>query len=300
MLGFFLILAACALWAVDTLVRYPLMGKLNNSFAIVFYEHLLLTIILLVISVKSWSKIKAIKISHLFYFLMIGGVGSAFATMAFTQAFSILNPSLVILLQKFQPVVAIILASIVLKEKIQKVFILWASVCLVGALLISFEDILNIVNSASSLEELLLHQKAMQGYLLVMFSIVGWGAATVFGKKLVTLGYGDDVILAGRFTMGFLCLLPFAFSDKSLFTHSMETYGSISLMVLISGLLGMYLYYQGLRKISARLCSLAEMFFPLMAVIVNWLFLEAVLTPVQILGGIILILGSLVIQIKRY
>jgi hypothetical protein len=45
---------------------------------------------------------------------VIGGVGSAIATVAFTESFQFLNPSLVILLQKMQPVVAITLAAIVL------------------------------------------------------------------------------------------------------------------------------------------------------------------------------------------
>lgn len=300
MLGFFLVIAACALWAVDTLIRYPLMQSIGNSLVIVFYEHLLLSLILLVISFKSLSKFKQIKPKHLIYFLIVGGVGSAWATLAFTKAFTYLNPSLVIILQKFQPVVAIVLASIVLREKIQKVFILWASVCLIGALLISFEDLLGIVNSDYSLRQLFFHQKAMQGYVLVIFSIIGWGASTVFGKKLVTLGYTDEVILGGRFFMGLLCLIPFCIGETTLFTHNVEIYGKISLMVLVSGLMAMYLYYQGLRRIPARLCTLAEMFFPFMAVIVNWLFLDAVLTPIQILGGVILMFGSVVIQVKHY
>jgi drug/metabolite transporter (DMT)-like permease len=62
----------------------------------------------------------------------------------------------------------------------------------------------------------------------------------------------------------------------------------------------MFLYYQGLRRIPAMLCTLAEMFFPFMGVIVNWLFLDAILTPLQLIGGLVLISGSMVIQIKHY
>jgi drug/metabolite transporter (DMT)-like permease len=47
----------------------------------------------------------------------------------------------VILLQKFQPVVAILLAWLVLKEPIPKPFLFWGFVCLIGALLISAPDI---------------------------------------------------------------------------------------------------------------------------------------------------------------
>jgi drug/metabolite transporter (DMT)-like permease len=106
--------------------------------------------------------------------------------------------------------------------------------------------------------------------------------------------------MAGRFMIGFLCLLPFVISSTDLFTHSIEIYGKISLMVLVSGILAMYIFYQGLRKVSARACSLAEMFFPFMAVLVNWLFLNASLTPLQLIGGGVLLLGSVVIQLKHY
>jgi drug/metabolite transporter (DMT)-like permease len=298
--GFFFVVAACALWALDTLIRYPLMQAGVEAISVVFYEHLLLTVIFITVFFKSFKNFWKGKPSHLFYFFIVGGVGSAFATVAFTRAFIFLNPSLVILLQKFQPIVAIILARVILKEEIKRHFVLWALVCLLGAFLISFEDIMKLGNSGENIYRLLVHPGAFQGYVLVLFSILGWASATVFGKKLGQEGFSDEQIMGGRFVTGFLCLLPLASLPSDLFTHNVEVYSKIALMVLVSGLLAMYLYYQGLRRLSARTCSLAEMFFPFMAVIVNWLFLNASLSPVQILGGAILILGSMVIQLKRY
>jgi drug/metabolite transporter (DMT)-like permease len=301
LIGYFFVITACALWAVDTLIRYPLLQESGvSAFSIVFYEHLLLSIILFVISFKSLKKFKMNK-SHLTYFFIVGGIGSALSTLAFTNAFRFLNPSLVILLQKFQPVVAILLARTFLGEKVKPVFLFWALICLSGGVLVSYEDIIHLRTSSKDLTELLFHPGAVQGYILVLFSVCGWGAATVFGKKLVTLGYSDEQILAGRFLTGLLCLTPFLVTGSTaLFTHSIEVYSKVSLMVMLSGLLAMYLYYQGLRKLSARACSLTEMFFPLMAVLVNWYFLGATLTPVQIFGGLLLVLGSLVIQLKQY
>jgi len=300
MLGFFLILGACLLWALDTLIRYPLLGSGVDAFSIVFYEHLILSIIFVVVFFKALPKLWKSKKSHMFYFFMIGGVGSALATLAFTKAFTLLNPSLVILLQKFQPVVAIFLASIILKEKIEKNFIIWAFICLLGGIFISYEDILKLSFNEKDFSELVMHPGAFQGYLLTIFSIVGWGASTVYGKKLLKAGYQDEQVLAGRFILGFICLLPFIPFHSLLFTHSIEVYGKVSLMVLVSGLIAMYLFYHGLRKISARACSLTEMFFPFMAIIVNWLFLGATLSPLQIFGGCLLLLGSIVIQLKNY
>ena len=300
MLGFFLVLGACALWALDSLIRYPLVNEGTSSFAIVFYEHFLLSIIFLVIFFKSLPKLWDAKVSHLLYFFIVGGVGSALSTLAFTQAFFTLNPSLVILLQKFQPVVAIALARIFLKERVNQVFIFWACICLVGALLISYEDILKLMNSEKSTTDIFMKDGYLKGYLLVAFSVVGWGASTVFGKKLLKVGYQDEQVMAGRFILGFLCLIPFLPYQTGIFTHTLNVYSSVSLMVLVSGLLAMYLYYHGLRKLSARACSLTELFFPFMAVIVNWIFLGATLSPVQLMGGSLLLLGSVIIQLKQY
>ena len=232
-----------------------------------------------------------------FYFFILGAVGSAWATISFTQAFVYLNPSLVILLQKFQPVFAIFLARIVLKEQIKNSFIFWAAISLVGALLISYEDLRIFVTSTQSLS---FDSSALKGYLLVLFSIVGWGATTVFGKKLSQEGYTNEQIMAGRYLMGLLAIVPFVIPKTELLAHSIETYGKISLMVLCSGVLAMYLYYQGLRRSSARATTLAEMFFPFMAILVNWVFLQKSLEPIQLIGGGVLILSSLIIQLKRY
>ena len=300
LLGFVFILSACALWAIDTLIRYPLLYSGVDAFSIVFYEHLMLSIIFIVVFYKSIPKFWDSKVSHLVYFLIIGGIGSALSTLAFTKAFQYLNPSLVILLQKFQPIIAISLARIVLREKIDKRFIFWGIVCLFGGLLISYEDISNVFFSKQGFSHLLFHENALTGYLLVAFSVTGWGASTVFGKKLLQVGYQDEQVMGGRFLIGFLCLLPMIPFQDNLFTHSVDVFSKISLMVLLSGFLAMYLYYHGLRKISARACSLTEMFFPFMAVIVNWFFLDAVLSPIQIVGGSLLLIGSVVIQLKRY
>ena len=299
MLGFSFIVLACALWAIDTLIRYPLAGKMSAS-SIVFYEHLILSVIFSVVFFKAFSAFKNLKFNHILSFVIVGMLGSALATLAFTRAFMFLNPSIVIILQKFQPVVAVSLAAFVLKEKVNKYFMVWAFISLVGAVLISYEDILNIVNSESELSELFFHDGAILGYILVIFTVFGWGAATVFGKKLTLQGYTNEQIMAGRFLLGLIAMLPFYFIDQSFFTHNLEIYSKISLMVLISGLLAMYLYYMGLRRTSARSATLAEMFFPFMAVITNWLFLDAKLTAIQMLGGGFLILGSMVIQLKKY
>ena len=72
------------------------------------------------------------------------------------------------------------------------------------------------------------------------------------------------------------------------------------LMILLSGVLGMFFYYRGLKMIPAKVCTLAELFFPLCDVIVNWLYLNSTLDWIQIIGAVILVIVSTVIQFRKY
>lgn len=300
MVGTFLVILACLFWGMDTLIRYPLVERGINPVTIVFYEHCILALIFSTGLIANIRRIGELKLADVFSFFIIGGIGSAIATVAFTESFQYLNPSLVILLQKLQPVVAIILAGIVLKEDVQKQFIVWAGVCLLGGLLVSSPDIERFYTLTVNNFGAVSSDVALKGYALVGVSIVGWGATTAFGKRLSMAGFDTKTIMGGRFITGLLVLIPFVQWNKNLILPAGEDYLRILIMVMISGALAMWLYYQGLKKLSAKTTAVLEMFFPFFAIIVNWVFLGKQLTELQLIGGAILILGSLIIQIKKY
>ena len=141
MKGFSFIVIAAFLWALDSIIRYPLLSDGLSAETIVFYEHLVLCLIFSVFFLKNIKNFLNLKVEDILYFIVLGAGGSAIATLAFTQAFTLINPSLVILIQKLQPVVAVILARIVLKETIRPQFLFWAALCVLGAVLISAQDL---------------------------------------------------------------------------------------------------------------------------------------------------------------
>ncbi|MBH46623.1 MAG: EamA family transporter [Halobacteriovorax sp.] len=294
MKGFLFIVAACLLWAVDTLIRYPLLFSGPSAQRIVFTEHLLLTLFLVPIAWKSRAVFWRAQVSHIFWFFIIGAIGSAYATLAFTKAFSLINPSLVILLQKLQPVVAIGLAHVLLGERIRASFLFWALLALFGAFLISSPDILPGLQNVS-----LISDNALYGYGLTLFAVIAWGSSTVFGKKLSSSGYNETQIMFGRFFAGLVALVPLFYTVGIELDFNLTINSKILAMVVISGLAGMWLYYMGLKRVSARVSALAEMFFPLCAVAINWIFLGKALEPVQIMGAALLILASTMIQLLK-
>src|ERR671911_454510 len=70
--------------------------------------------------------------------LEIAWGGSALATLLFTTAFALGNPTVVILLQKTQPLFAIALDHLLLRERLRPAYWPCFAVAVLGAYLISF------------------------------------------------------------------------------------------------------------------------------------------------------------------
>lgn len=289
---------ACFIWALDTLIRYPLLYKYKSSEIIVFGEHLFLTILFLPALYNARKKIMKMKAFELMCFIMVGAMGSAIATLSFTKSFSLINPSLVILLQKLQPFVAISLAYIILKERITKRFLVWALLAIIGAGLISYHDISSALNLIKS-GQLSFNRTSLFGLILALVAVFSWGSATVFGKYLIKQGWAEKDVMAIRFVVGFLAIIPFLLINNVGLSFPMELWGKVSILALISGVFGMFFYYKGLSLVTAKVCTLAEMSFPFFAVVINWIALDQKLTVVQIIGGILLLLSSTMLQLAN-
>lgn len=305
MLGFSLVVLASFMWAIDTLIRYPLLGSGVTPDQLVFGEHLFLVIFFLPLFLKRKETFLEFKISHFFGFLVIGVFGSAIATLAFTEAFRLINPSLVIIMQKLQPFVAVFFARILLGEKPKKEFWPLMILTIIGVFLVSAPELwsgLKALNWDIDLIRQSFKKESALGLLLTMIAVVSWGASTVFGKKLSQSSYSPNAIMAGRFFFGFVFLSFYLWANQSYqhFTYNPLVWSKILGMVTISGLLGMYLYYRGLKLISARAAAIAELFFPLASVCINWVLLNKPLEPIQILGAILMLGSATFVQWKNY
>ena len=298
MTGITFIFFASLLWAADTLIRYPLLFGGSSAQQIVLFEHLILVIVIAGFFFLRRRKINFIDRHTIFPFIVIGIFGSALGTLAFTQAFYLSNPTVVILLQKLQPLVAVTLAAVLLKEQISSRFFIWLGLALVGSILLIWPD-LNTLWSGMQEGSLDNNSKVLWGYGLALFAVVSWGCATVFGKKLSSKGLDSVDLMAGRFSFGLLGMLPFVWMTPTLISAvEMSVLQKVAMLALISGLIGMYFYYQGLKRIPAHWATLAEMLFPVSAIFINWLFLNVGMTHVQLLGAGTLVLASTMVQVK--
>ena len=299
--GLLPILGACLLWALDTLIRYPLLASGASAWTIVWLEHAMLVAAMawwLVPMLNERGPARRLDRRALVGFLVIGGLGSGLGTVAFTQAFALINPSVVILIQKLQPIVAVSLAALLLGERVGGRFLGWLALCLGGSFLIAWPDLGPALDPASwggrESRTLLL------GYGCTLLAVFAWGSSTVLGKRLGNAGFSPTELMAGRFAAGLAVLTPLLF----LFGRPSQALdpaiaGKVVLMVMISGLAALWLYYRGMRHLPARAVAVAEMAFPVAAVLVNWVALGKTLEPVQIAGAAVLLGGSTMVALTQ-
>src|SRR3989344_9106101 len=174
-LGPWLVALAALLWAVDAPFRKYLTVGLSST-AIVLMEHLVIAVLVILFLHKYLGEFRNLNARDWLAVVFIGFGGSALATVFFTQSFYYVNPSVSILLQKTQPLIAILMAVIILKERLSQRFWLWATIAIGGAYIISFPE---IKISGLSLGG---------GTLGVVFALLAsffWGGSTVFGRLLL-------------------------------------------------------------------------------------------------------------------
>jgi len=283
--GPYLILIAAMLWATDAPFRLFLTQGLSSNF-IVLGEHLVDILIVLPILVIGYMELKKLSWRQWIAVAIIAIGGSALASVAFTQAFHYVNPSVAILLQKLQPLIAITLAWLILKEPLHPTFWLWAGLALVGAYIISFP------NFAPQLYPGEAFNPNVMGVLLALVAAFFWGASTVLGKFVLrTIDF--KLMTALRFVGAFVFLLLLntaqgSFPDAGQFTWTDALF--IIIIALASGVLSLFIYYRGLEGTNASVATIAELGFPMAAIFVNWLFIpNSALVPMQFVGVAILL-----------
>jgi drug/metabolite transporter (DMT)-like permease len=275
-----LVAVGAAMWGTDGILRVPLLEVASPS-QIVLLEHLVLLLYSVPAVVLGWRFFRGLGVAQWISLLVIGWGGSALATLLFTTAFAVGNPTVVILLQKTQPLFAIVLAAVLLRERLGWAYWPCFAVAMVGAYLISFGNLDAFAALGSA--ELLAAALALGAALL-------WGSSTVLGRLVLKdmpfhALTGARLLLAAPLLAGIVVVQGAAGGLGAAFTSEP---GRVILLALIPGLLGLLLYYRGLTGTRASYATLAELAFPATAVVLNWTFLGVGVSANQVLGFVLL------------
>jgi drug/metabolite transporter (DMT)-like permease len=224
----------------------------------------------------------------LFIFL-IALTGGALGTMAIVKALFLVDfkdLSVVVLLQKLQPVFAISLAALVLKERLNKYFALWAGLAIVAGYFLTFG--LEIPNFDTGSKTAL-----AAGYSLI--AAFFFGSATVLGKGVLqNLSFSTATFY--RYGLTTLIMLVIVVLSGNMTQFQFVTPDNWKIILIISFTVGsgaIFLYYYGLKKVPAMLSAIFELFFPLSAIVFDYLFNGKVLSLVQWISVVIMLVAIL-------
>jgi len=284
-LGPWLVFTAALLWAVDAPFRKYLTGDLSSG-TIVLMEHLVIGVLVLIFLSQYLPELKNLNRKDWLAVLFVGFGGSALATVFFTQSFHYVNPSVSILLQKIQPLIAILMAVFILKEKLTPRFWIWAIIAMFGAYLLSFSGLKPELFPGETLNPNTL------GVIFALLAAFFWGGSTVFGRLLLNK-ISFQAMTAVRFLSALIFLLAMQIYNGKLNEitgASQKDWLFVLIIAVVAGFISLFIYYKGLKNTKASIATLSELAFPFSAVLVNWIFIpNAGLTMYQIMGGLILL-----------
>jgi drug/metabolite transporter (DMT)-like permease len=289
--GFWLVVLGAALWGVDPLFRIILLKSLTSS-QIVLLEHIVLFLAAMPVLWRHRVELKGIGLRQVGALLIVSWGGSAGATILFTMALSSGDLNAVLLLQKLQPIFAIGLAALILKERLPKNFGPLIVLALGGTYLLTFGwsipfgHVNNFIGVSS---------------LMALGAAALWGGSTVMGRYLLGSMKYETVT-----SLRFILALPLLFVITALESAPWQLHGGFSasaaiainllLQALLPGLLSMLMYYKGLSTTKASYATLAELSFPMTGVIINWIVFQQLVTVPQIIGFALIWIALFVIS----
>ncbi len=285
--GYLYVLIGATLWGISSAVAKSLFNIGLPPAELVLIRLSLTTIILLLIFLFFDRRRIVISLRDLPYFFVLGFVAVAGMQFTYYYAISKIQVGLAILLQYLQPVWVSIYASLFQKEPLSKVKVASLLLSVAGCYLVvgGYQiDLLrsNTIGILSGLAASLFFtfyalygEKGLKKYDPWTIVLYGFGFGALFYSilispvKVITGGYPFKFWMAFLYIAIFSTLIPFGF------------------------------YFKGVERIRATRASIAATWEPVVAGFTAYFVLGEILSPLQILGGIAVIVAIVFLQISK-
>lgn len=300
------VVVAALLWAVDGVVLTPWILDLGLSDVptFVFMLHITASIFLAYFFFTKKSELKKLDKKDWRAFFLTSFFGGAIGTMAIVAAIinvysNGLNISVVLLLQKLQPIFAIILALLWLRERPRKSFYLWTCVALVGSYFLTFGF------DKPSLGT----QGMLTPALLAILAAFSFGSSTVFSKRAIAkINHGLSTSLRFFITTGIMVIIILLITIlnasgvntgyeglNGFSALNLKLIGVFVIIALTTGGTAIFIYYWGLKRILASRATIFEMAFPVSAIILEFILHDNILSAGQWVGTVIVLVAIFII-----
>lgn len=281
------------LWGFDGVVLTPRLFNLDVSY-VVLVLHILPFLLMNIFMFKQYKQLKVFVRQDYITIALVALFGGAIGTMAIVKALFLVNfqqLSVVVLLQKLQPIFAIILAWILLKEKIRKQFALWASIAIISSYFLAFG--FNLPNFSGD-------NNTMYAAMYALLAAFSFGSSTVFSKKiLMNHNFVTATFFRYMFTSIFMLIYVLIIGSYTEFFKTTEINWIYFIIIgLTTGSGAIFIYYYGLRRVKAIVATMSELLFPISAIIFDYLINDSLLTPVQFISAAVMVFALIRLNTK--
>lgn len=272
------------LWGFDGVVLTPRLFNLDVSF-VVLVLHLLPFLLMNIFMFKQYKNLKLFLRQDYITFSLVALFGGAIGTMAIVKALFLVDfqqLSVVVLLQKLQPIFAIGLAAILLKEKIRKQFALWATIAIIASYFLTF---------GFSLPNISTEKNTINAALYALLAAFSFGSSTVFSKKILM---NHNFVTATFFRYLFTSIIMLVFvvatgSYTKIGNVTNENWVYFLIIGLTTGSGAIFVYYYGLRRVKAIVATISELLFPISAIFFDYIINDSMLSPIQLVSAAVMV-----------
>lgn len=280
--GSIALVVAALLFSLDAVLRRHLYTVPPS--VIVFYEHLFGFIILAPFIARSLKAFKQLTRKQWLAITGVAFLSGAVGTILYTAALGRVQYipfSVVILLQQLNPIFAIGASAALLREKLSRRFICLAAAALTAGYVVSFPNL--TVNLSTG-----------NGTLIAALFAVGaaaaWGTSTAFSKyalkdtstlHITALRFGITPFFALLFVLG-------SGSTAAMGSITFEQFKYLLAITFSTGMVALFIYYYGLKRVLASRAALLELAWPASAVFVGYFWLNQTLTTTQVIGALVM------------
>ena len=293
-IGAFAISLAAAFWGVDGVVLTPRLYNLDVAF-VVFILHALAFLIMNTFLFKEYRQIRNFTSSDITTFSLIALFGGAIGTMSIVHALFLVNfekLTIVILLQKLQPIFAIALAVIFLGERMRRHYFIWASMAIIAGYFLTFGYNLPKFNTGDN---------TLNAALFSLLAAFSFGSSTVLSKKILgKFSFQTATFFRYGFTSVFMLIFILA---TGVYTQYQSATGENWIIFLIiavtTGSGAIFMFYYGLKKVRAVIATICELFFPVTAIILDYIINDQRLSWVQWIAAFIMLFAIINLNITN-
>ena len=283
-----LVLAATICWATSgTFIKIIRQDYSLSAWTLAFYRDLFTFIIFLTITIILGAGRLRVARRDLIPFAAMGAISIGIFHVLWAMAVTMLPVAVATVLNYTAPVFVVLFAWVLWHEKPNRQQTMAVIMAFVGCVL---------VTGAYNIADINMN---WLGLLVGLSTGLTYGMFTIIGKSALR-HYDPLTVLTYAFgfaTLTLLVLQPGA--PLEMFTKPLSAWLWMVVLVLVSTVTGFGLYTSGLKYLSASSASITATMEPVIATGFAFVVLGEVIEPVQMAGGVLVILSVLILAVKK-